>query len=114
MILLICACKPFFQIISDATALAFKPDGQQVAVATMNGQITFFNPTTGQQMGGIEGRGDLAVGRQDTDLIKPQKAQARLYIYTRKYPLRGYILGVLTHTTAWDRHWGGDITLDRI
>ena len=71
----------FFQIISDATALAFKPDGQQVAVATMNGQITFFNPTTGQQMGGIEGRGDLAVGRQDTDLIKPQKAQARLYIY---------------------------------
>ena len=69
----------FFQIISDATALAFKPDGQQVAVATMNGQITFFNPTTGQQMGGIEGRGDLAVGRQDTDLIKPQKAQARLY-----------------------------------
>ena len=31
---------------------------------------------------------------------------------TRKYPLRGYILGVLTHTTAWDRHWGGDITLE--
>ena len=30
---------------------------------------------------------------------------------TRKYPLRGYILGVLTHTTAWDRHWEGDITL---
>ena len=25
------------------------------------------------------------------------------YISTRKYPLRGYILGVLTHTTAWDR-----------
>ena len=33
---------------------------------------------------------------------------------TRKYPLRGYILGVLLHTTAWDRHWGGDITLDYI
>ena len=30
---------------------------------------------------------------------------------TRKYPLRGYILGVLVHTTAWDRHWGGDETL---
>ena len=26
---------------------------------------------------------------------------------TRKYPLRGYILGVLTHTTALDRFWGG-------
>ena len=30
---------------------------------------------------------------------------------TRKYPLRGYILGVLTHTTAWDQLWGGDLFL---
>ena len=30
---------------------------------------------------------------------------------TRKYPLRGYFLGVLTHTTALDRLWGGDETL---
>ena len=27
---------------------------------------------------------------------------------TRKYPLCGYFLGVLTHTTAWDRLWGGE------
>ena len=32
-------------------------------------------------------------------------------VNTRKYPLRGYILGVLTHTTALDRLWGGDETL---
>ena len=30
---------------------------------------------------------------------------------TRKYSLRGYVLGVLTHTTAWDRLWGGNGTL---
>ena len=30
---------------------------------------------------------------------------------TRKYPLRGYFLGVLKHTTAWDRLWGGDETI---
>ena len=30
---------------------------------------------------------------------------------TRKYPLRGYILGVLTHTTTLDQLWGGDGTL---
>ena len=29
----------------------------------------------------------------------------------RKSPLCGYILGVLTHTTAWDRLWGGDVFL---
>ena len=34
-----------------------------------------------------------------------------ILLITRKYPLRGYILGVLTHTTAWDQHWGGDETL---
>ena len=30
---------------------------------------------------------------------------------TGNYPLLGYILGVLTHTTAWDQHWVGDETL---
>ena len=32
-------------------------------------------------------------------------------VVTRKYPLRGYILGVLTHTTALDQPWGGIETL---
>ena len=27
--------------------------------------------------------------------------------FTRKYPLHGYILGVLTHTTALDQLWEG-------
>ena len=30
---------------------------------------------------------------------------------TRKYPVHGYILSVLAHTTAWDRLWKGDETL---
>ena len=32
-------------------------------------------------------------------------------VKTRNNPLRRYILGVLTHTNSWDRHWGGDETL---
>jgi periodic tryptophan protein 2 len=64
------------QIMADATALAFRPDGLQVAVATLNGQITFFHPVSGTQTGSIEGRGDLTVGRSDTDLITPKKAKA--------------------------------------
>ena len=44
--------------------------------------------------------------------MKPFYVSPKLkYIYTRKYTLRGYILGVLTHTTALDRLWGGDGTL---
>ena len=63
-------------LISDATAVAFRPDGGQIAVATMNGQINFFHPTKGQQMGSIEGKGDLAIGRAEADLITPKKSQA--------------------------------------
>ena len=37
--------------------------------------------------------------------------KSQILNWTRKYPLWGYILGVLTHTTALDRHWGGDETL---
>ena len=32
-------------------------------------------------------------------------------VNTRKYPFCGYILGALTHTTAWNQHWGGDEAL---
>ena len=34
------------------------------------------------------------------------------YEVTKKYPLRGHILGVLMHTIAQDWHWGGDETLE--
>ena len=33
------------------------------------------------------------------------------FYYTRKCSLCGYILGVLTHTAAWDGHWGSEETL---
>ena len=36
------------------------------------------------------------------------------FVETRKYMLRGYIQGVLTHTTALDQHWGDDETLDKL
>ena len=36
----------------------------------------------------------------------------RKIYHTRKYPLRGYFLGVLSHTNAWDWHWGWDKTLE--
>ena len=54
-----------------------------MAIATINGQITFFNPVTGQQTGNIDGRGDLTVGRSDTDLIMPKKT--RVFFTTLSY-----------------------------
>lgn len=34
------------------------------------------------------------------------------YFETRKYSLHGYMLGVLAHKTAGDRHWKAEETLD--
>ncbi|XP_050341996.1 periodic tryptophan protein 2 homolog isoform X2 [Nymphalis io] len=45
----------------------------EIAVTTLDGNISFFNTTTCDQTGSIEGRNDLGSGRADTDLITPEK-----------------------------------------
>lgn len=49
--------------------VSVRPDGGQVAVATLDGQITFFDVRTGIQVGSVEGRRDLAAGRRTSDKI---------------------------------------------
>ncbi|XP_047545989.1 periodic tryptophan protein 2 homolog [Vanessa atalanta] len=61
------------QLTADALQVAFRPDGEEIAVSTLDGNITFFNATTCDQAGSIEGRNDLGSGRADTDLITPEK-----------------------------------------
>ncbi|KAI4458257.1 wd40 repeat protein [Holotrichia oblita] len=57
------------ELLSDGLCVAFNPNGQEVAVGTLDSQITIFNVRTAQQMANIEGRDDLGSGRSDTDLI---------------------------------------------
>ncbi|XP_073967501.1 periodic tryptophan protein 2 homolog [Choristoneura fumiferana] len=45
----------------------------QIAVSTLDGNITFFDPTTSDQTGSVEGRTDLGAGRGDKDLITAKK-----------------------------------------
>ncbi|PZC83427.1 hypothetical protein B5X24_HaOG207810 [Helicoverpa armigera] len=61
------------QLTSDALQVVFRPDGEEIAVSTLDGNITFFNTKTGDQTGSIEGRNDLGSGRAETDLITPEK-----------------------------------------
>ncbi|TRY72244.1 hypothetical protein TCAL_08454 [Tigriopus californicus] len=77
---------------SDATAVAFRPDGQQVAVATLNGQIQFFDPRSGTQTGTIEGKKDLGGGRSDTDLITAKKSSEGKCFMTLCYSADGSCL----------------------
>ena len=50
-------------------AVSYRPDGQELAVATLNGEISFWNPQTAAQLGSIAGRHDLETGRKETDKI---------------------------------------------
>lgn len=56
-----------------ALACAFRPDGKQIAVSTVDAQILFFHPETGQQTASIEGKHDLGYARKETDKVTGKK-----------------------------------------
>ncbi|KAL2102294.1 hypothetical protein ACEWY4_001462 [Coilia grayii] len=66
--------KDALRLTSDGLAVAYRPDGQELAVATLDGEISFWNPQTGAQMGSIAGRHDLQMGRKDTDKITAKQS----------------------------------------
>lgn len=62
------------ELLADGLCVVFKPNGNEVAVATLDGQISIFDIKTAIQVAGIEGRNDLWSGRSDTDLITAKKS----------------------------------------
>lgn len=60
--------------LSLALAVTFRPDGAELAVATLNSQITFWDPENAVQVGSIEGRHDLKTGRKELDKITAKHA----------------------------------------
>ncbi|KAI0049222.1 WD repeat protein [Auriscalpium vulgare] len=58
-----------FQLNADVLALAFRPDGQELVVATLDGQLTFFSTNLSKQTNVIEGRRDIAGGRKADDRV---------------------------------------------
>ncbi|MFT7818206.1 periodic tryptophan protein 2 homolog [Arapaima gigas] len=66
--------KETLRLTSDALAVAHRPDGQELAVATLDGEISFWNPMAAMQTGSITGRHDLQMGRKETDKITAKQA----------------------------------------
>lgn len=77
------------ETLSDVTAIAFRPNGQEIAVATLNGIISFFNVNNANQIGSIEGRNDLGSGRGDNDLTTAEKNKETKYFSTLVYSSDG-------------------------
>ncbi|KAH0581448.1 hypothetical protein H2248_012529 [Termitomyces sp. 'cryptogamus'] len=54
---------------SDVLALAFRPDGNELAVSTLDGQITFFSIQESKQTNVIDCRKDISGGRKADDRV---------------------------------------------
>ncbi len=55
------------QLAADVLHVAFRPDSKQVAVSTLDGQLTFWSVSEASQEGGVDGRRDVSGGRMISD-----------------------------------------------
>jgi periodic tryptophan protein 2 len=55
------------QLQADVLDIAFRPDSQQIAISTLDGQLSFWSVSGAEQMSGIDGRRDASGGRKITD-----------------------------------------------
>ena len=60
--------------------MSFRPDGKQVAVSSLDAQISFWDVQTMEQMGSIEGRHDLGYTRKEIDKITAKKSSFAKYV----------------------------------
>ncbi|CAL1597666.1 unnamed protein product [Knipowitschia caucasica] len=61
--------KETLALTSDGLAVTYRPDGQELAVATLNGELSFWSPQSAAQTGTVSGRHDLELGRKETDKV---------------------------------------------
>ncbi|XP_016987237.1 periodic tryptophan protein 2 homolog [Drosophila rhopaloa] len=75
--------------VSDVTNVTFSPSGEEIAVATLSGNITIFDIKSAGQVTSIEGRNDLSGGRLETDIITAKKNAQANYFSTIEYSADG-------------------------
>ncbi|XP_065369426.1 periodic tryptophan protein 2 homolog [Calliphora vicina] len=76
-------------LLSDVTCVAFSPNGENVAIAILNGNIVVFDVKTAAQISTIEGRNDLDSGRLDTDVVTADKNKQGKYFSSLEYSADG-------------------------
>jgi len=65
--------KEVISIGSNVLSLCYRPDGYEIAISSINGEIKFWTPQASMQVGSIEGRKDMQSGRRKTDLVTAKK-----------------------------------------
>ncbi len=55
-------------------AVTFRPDGRELAIATLNAQVSLWDVQSATQVGSIEGRHDLGYTRKEQEKITAKKS----------------------------------------
>lgn len=55
------------QLQADVLDIAVRPDSQQLAISTLDGQLTFWSVSDAEQVAGLDGRRDISGGRNVND-----------------------------------------------
>ncbi|KAK1928495.1 Periodic tryptophan protein 2 [Phytophthora citrophthora] len=77
---------------TDVLAVAFRPDGKQLASTTLNGAINIWDVKDGEQVGTIDGKRDIAGGRKEGDHITAANNQLSKHFTSVCYSADGALL----------------------
>ena len=86
------ATREVIELGSDGLALAWRPDGKRITVATLKGHLNTFDIRSGTQVGSINGRRDLGGGKSETDKISAKKKRESSHFSSVCYSADGSIL----------------------
>ncbi|CAH8562391.1 unnamed protein product [Heterobilharzia americana] len=74
----------------DALCVAYRGDGKQLAISLLNGNIVFYDPNEGVELGTIDGHRDLGVSQtNENDLVTPRRAAEAKKFQTIAYSVDG-------------------------
>ena len=77
------------QLQADVLDVAFRPDSKQLAVSTLDGQLTFWSVSDAEQQSGVDGRRDVSGGRKITDRRTAANAAGTKSFRSIKYSADG-------------------------
>ena len=80
------------QLQSDVLDIAFRPDSLQVAISTLDGQLSFWSVSEAQQVSGVDGRRDVSGGRRITDRRTAANVAGTKNFNTIRYSMDGSCL----------------------
>jgi periodic tryptophan protein 2 len=77
------------QLQADVLDVAFRPDSRQLAVSTLDGQLTFWSVSEAEQQSGVDGRRDVSGGRKIGDRRTAATSSGNKSFSTLRYSADG-------------------------